>query len=148
MSYPQTLIDQVVNHAAVMDDEKNPPEEVRAAYSETVEAHSVIEIELTSGKNYLMHIEDIEAMLKGLEQPLDANGDPTEPLGADIGSWCIKTLGENPVYGLLTSEDRSGRHTCHLYQSQLDRLKKLGTIIFRDKTSGIVLDSTAVAALA
>lgn len=146
MSYPQPVIDQVVNHGAAVDPDTD--EELRAAYSETVEAHSVIEVELASGQDYLIHIEDIETVLAEIEQPMDANGNPTVRLGAKIGSWCIKTLGGEPVYGLLTSEDRSGRCVCRLHQSQLDRLKALRTSVFRDKTRGTILDAVQTAAIA
>lgn len=140
MNYPQPVIDQVVNHAASIDPDTN--EEIRAAYSETVEAHSVIKIELTSGQNYLVHIENIEIFLNELKHPLDSDDNLLTPIGADIGSRCIKTLDESPVYGMLKSEDPSGRCVNCLYQSQLDRLKALTPIIFRDKTSGNLLTDT------
>ena len=142
MSYPQTVIDQIINHSDILDDDNLTI--LRAAYSETVRAHSVIEIELTSGQNYLIHIENVETFLDALKHTLDVNEVPITPIGADIGSWCIKKLDGKPVYGLLASEDGSGRYVCRLYQSQLDRLKILSTIIFRDKDSGIVLDVTSV----
>ena len=138
MSYPQAVIDQVVSHDAVMKRDPMTGEitdvESKAAYSETVEAHSVIEIELTSGQDYLIHIENIETVLNELKHPIDANDNLITPIGAEIGSWCQKKLDGSIVYGMLKSEDPSGKHVCKLYQSQLDRLKVFD--IFRDTTSG------------
>lgn len=152
MSYPRVIRERTMNHPAIMeldpDTDNSTDVELQAAYSTTVDAHSVIEVELDSGRGFLVHVEDTESLLAAVSIPTDADGIPTVRLGAEVGSWCIKTLDGKANYGMLAAEDPSGRHTIRLYQSQLDRLKALASRVFRDKTTGAVLDATRTAAIA
>ncbi len=150
MRYPQAVEDRVVSFPDSMELDPDTGIEtgvkLRSSYVKIIGSQWVIEIKLKNDLFYI-HIEDIQEVLEALKIPVDVDGNPTVSLGAEIGSWCIKTLDGKANYGMHPSEDPSGRHVTRLYQSQLDRLKALPARVFRDKTTGSVLDATRTAAI-
>jgi len=117
---------------------------IRPARTVTKQAQYVLIVELTRNlATYYVRTDNVEQYIQALKAATD-----TEDQGAQIGSWCIKYMDGTPKYGMLASEDTpDAKHVAHLHQKQLDRIKALGTIVFRDKTTGNLLDAAGVAVI-
>lgn len=138
MSFPREVAEHPVDEPEVLDTDGVTV--LQPARTVTKQAQYVLILELTRNlATYLVRTDNVEQYMQALEPATEG-----EDQGAQVGCWCIKYMDSTPKYGMLTSEESTGRHVARLYAKQLDRIKALPTIILRDQSSGAVLDTAAV----